>query len=120
MFFYGRDDLSGLAVCCFASSNVILGVTAFIICAKLVKYDHIGLAHVIWTGAYTDTFAIASFGYDRAFYAGVCDVPLLKLKDNCNRILCALFIHWTILGYNITRVSVFGTDNFLSYRKRLK
>jgi len=76
MFFYGRSDLHGLAVCIFASTNVLLGLLGFSVCAALVRADRHSVAHSIWTSAYVATFAVATFGYNRAFYAGESTVLL--------------------------------------------
>jgi hypothetical protein len=70
MFFYGKEDLTGSAVCLFASTNVLLGVLGFYCCALLVKADRERMAHAVWTTAYTCMFAILSLGYDRFLYAG--------------------------------------------------
>lgn len=70
MFFYGTEDLHGLAVCLFASTNVLLGVFGFYCCAVLVRADRQTVAHAVWTTAYTCMFGILSFGYDRFLYAG--------------------------------------------------
>lgn len=74
MFVYGTEDLHGLAVCLFASSNVVLGVLGYYVCGRLVKADHYNLAHAVWTSAYVATFGIASVGYDRALYPGIHNV----------------------------------------------
>jgi len=70
MFFYGPNDLHGLAVCIFASTNVLLGVAGFYCCALLVKAGRESVAHAVWTTAYSCMFSILSFGYDRFLYAG--------------------------------------------------
>ena len=92
MFFYGRNDLHGLAVCLFASTNVLLGVLGFYCCASLVRSDHHSVAHHIWTSAYVVTFAIATFGYDRAFYAGT-SCHLQRILHICCVYLVCILLH---------------------------
>lgn len=70
MFFYGPEDLSGLAVCAFASTNVLLGILGFYVCALSVRSGRECLAHTLWTAGYVAMFTILTFGYDRFLYAG--------------------------------------------------